>query len=197
MRKYIKPLLIVILLGSLFLSSYAKGVSNDISGEVIRLHILANSNTFDDQFTKMVVKKAILDNSEKIFVGNTIDEARQNIIENKGFIKALCEGEIRKLGLNYKADVSLKKTHFNLREYGEFSLPAGRYESLTISLGKGVGNNWWCVMFPPLCTSEATKVQTEEIMLSYNVDKKTIKVITEGETNYKFRIAEAYGKLFS
>lgn len=122
---------------------------------VFRLHILANSNSEKDQAVKMAVRDAVLKFEEQRFdgVGNK-EDARKRLMDNGDQLLAEIERVLRQNGMDYGAQLQVGEFAFPYREYGGVSYPADDYEALRIILGDGAGENWWCVMFPPLCILE-------------------------------------------
>ncbi len=165
-------------------------MSEDISTKVFRLHILANSNEEYDQSLKLKVRDEILKLSEDIFsecenVEEAI-EASQNNIES---IRNTALKVINDNGYNYSVKVYTTKEYFNTRDYDDFTLPAGIYNSLKIEIGEAKGKNWWCVMFPQVCVSGCTDdfngVLTDE-------EKE---MINSGGYIVRFKIVEIYERL--
>jgi len=123
-----------------------------LASGVIRLHVVANSNTAADQELKLKVRDRILSETGNLFDSQTdIAIARSLIASSLEKIESLAENEIRKNGYTYSVKVSLGKSRFPTKTYGELVLPAGTYEALKIEIGEAEGRNWWCVLFPPLC----------------------------------------------
>lgn len=130
----------------------------DIRNNVIRLHILANSDSSEDQAVKLLVRDAVLNCDEKIFSGEiNIENVEEIFNANKDRIKDIANAVLDANGFDYKSRVSITEEYFSTRTYEKFTLPAGRYTALKIVLGNGEGHNWWCVMFPPLCLPAASK----------------------------------------
>ncbi|MBR3780596.1 MAG: stage II sporulation protein R [Clostridia bacterium] len=138
----------------------------EIRSNVIRLHILANSDTEEDQTVKLLVRDALLSCGSELFGGTvSIDNASEYLAEEKDKLIAKANEVLSENGFDYKADMFLTEEYFPTREYENFTLPAGEYLALKVILGKGEGHNWWCVMFPPLCLPAATKRTDTEIIL--------------------------------
>ncbi len=146
MKKFIYVILIVFIL-SCFLNKPKPFVIPD---ESIRFRIIANSNTNLDQKTKLLIKKELEDSLFPLVENSkSIEETRQIIKNNESIIKNI----IDKYNITYT--INYGENYFPPKEYKGISYEAGNYESLVISLGEGTGNNWWCVMYPPLCLLEA------------------------------------------
>lgn len=149
-----------------------------ISNKLIRFHVIANSDMAYDQKLKLEVKDGILQYiSPKLQKSKSIDESRKIIKNNDRAIKEIANKIIKKNGYNYSVNTTLSYENFPVKTYGNISLPQGKYEAYRIIIGKGEGQNWWCVMFPPLCFVDITKGQ-----IAYNETEKEMKsVLTENE----------------
>jgi len=135
---------------------YAENIQSEISQNVIRFHVLANSNSAQDQALKNIVRDGILDRfgSHLNPSYNTladIDDTRTFLLENLDDIQAYAMQLIQNEGFAYSVQGVLDWSFFPTRLYGDMTFPAGEYEALRIIIGEGRGGNWWCVMFPPLC----------------------------------------------
>lgn len=125
--------------------------------EIIRFHIRANSDKEEDQELKLKIRDEILKEMNDKFKDTVdLDESREIIVANMDAMKTITEDVIQKEGEDYSVDISLGQDNFPTRKYGNLVFPAGDYETLLISLGEGSGQNWWCVMFPPLCFVDIT-----------------------------------------
>jgi len=129
-----------------------------IRGQVLRLHVIANSNSGIDQRAKLYVRDRLLEAGADLFDGS-IDavSAEEEIAPRLDELEACALAALRELGLAYPVRVTLGEAYFNTRTYEEakITLPAGRYRALRVVRGEGAGENWWCVMFPPLCLPAA------------------------------------------
>ena len=159
--------------------------SEDISNKVFRLHILANSNSTEDQNTKLMLKNFILENSEDVIGGKTLDEAISNAKNNRKEITEMCNEYLKSIGIDYKVVVSVVKEYFKTRVYDDFTLPAGKYNSLKIELGEAKGHNWWCIVFPSVCLSACT-----ESMNDY-LNEDEMKLVSNTHSP-KFKVVEIY-----
>ena len=150
-----KKFLAVLCIGCFCISavnSYFEKTSTALADGVIRFHILANSDTKEDQSLKLKVRDRIIKEMEPLFDENgDIPGARDIIIANMEKIKSIAEDEVKKQGFDYDVSVSLGQSYFPTKEYGDVVLPTGTYEALKIKIGNAKGQNWWCVLFPPLC----------------------------------------------
>ncbi len=147
--------------------------------KLIRLHVLANSDSPEDQELKLKVRdKIIADMNDKLRNSKSIDETREIVKNNIEEIKGIALKEIEFNEKDYQVSVSLDKQNFPTKSYGGFTLPAGEYEALRVVIGDGKGQNWWCVMFPPLCFIDITNGLTDG-----KTKDELRKVLTEEEFN--------------
>lgn len=166
-----------------------------LSDKLIRLHVIANSDTEEDQALKLQVRDKVL-----VTVGGVLDgvtdrgEAVGLIQKELDQIVAAAEDEIRARGYEYTVTADIGLETYPTRDYKTFSLPAGEYVSLRVVIGEGAGRNWWCVVFPPLCLSAATELDKEA--LSTLTDEE-VALITSDSPEYvvKFKAIELFEKL--
>lgn len=150
----------------------------ELKENVLRLHIIANSDSEEDQRIKLEVRDRIAAQSEDIFGGC---ESREEILrrgwESLDIMEETAQEVLTEGGFGYGAEASIEQTYFDTRYYGEITMPQGDYTALKITLGEGKGHNWWCVMYPPLCLPCFTESEedTDEIL------EKHSDVITEQE----------------
>lgn len=177
------------------ISSFAFQCS-DIRGDVIRLHVVANSDSNEDQELKLKVRDAVLSGCEELFNGTvTVDNAEERLNARLDDIKAIAEKTIEDNGSDYGVNVRLCTEYFDTRTYNDsVTLPAGKYLALKIVLGDGKGQNWWCVMFPALCLP-AVEETNEEALEAVFSDKEE-KIVTDGKKyEVRFKIVEYIEKL--
>jgi len=159
-RGLLAIILLILMLPSLFLKANAQGRSNhqaDIAAEIIRFHVIANSDSQEDQALKLAVKSVLVDKlAPYLQDAGSKDEARQIIYDKMDYIGELAKDTISRQGFNYPVKVTLEEDYFPLRIYGDYAFPPGNYEALRVEIGQGKGKNWWCVMFPPLCFVDET-----------------------------------------
>ncbi len=130
---------------------------NTLRDRVLRLHILANSDSEQDQAIKLMVRDRLLELSEGLY--DTLDTKEQAIEitkSNREKLIAAAEETIRNAGGNEAVDISIGKAYFNTRVYENYTLPAGEYNAVCVKIGKAKGKNWWCVMFPSICIPAAS-----------------------------------------
>lgn len=170
-----------------------------VTKDVFRLHILANSDSDEDQALKLKVRDAVLEESSGIFGGSlTAEEAAALAEQNIEQFAETAERVIAENGYAYSVKCEVDKVYFDERTYGTATLPAGEYNALRIIIGEGEGHNWWCVMFPALCLPSVTN--TDEVLEAALADgaltKEEIELIQSPE-NYevRFYFAEIFKKL--
>lgn len=128
-----------------------------IAEQIIRLHVIANSDTEEDQELKMKVKETIVTYLRgEMQDATSVDEARQAIREHLPEIEEIAAEKMRAEGYDYTAEATLGESYFPIKEYGDLTFPAGNYEALRVRLGESAGHNWWCVMYPSLCFVDST-----------------------------------------
>lgn len=158
---FIKRFFVVLILFSIFISisaiSYVNAVSEDIEQSVFRLHVIANSDSKDDQNLKYIVRDGILDYINKLSANcSSKEEVILLANENKEELYKIAKKIIEKNGYNYNVNISIGNFEFPTKTYGDISFPAGNYDALRVEIGEAKGQNWWCVMFPPLCFVDVT-----------------------------------------
>ena len=180
--------LLIALCVSLCVGTWAQARQSDLRDSLVRLHVIAVSDDACEQEVKLRVRDEVLSFlSPKLRNAENSVEAKATISENLTGIRAAAE----KAAGGRSVTVSLSEEFYPTRHYDTFSLPAGRYDSLRVTLGSGQGHNWWCVVFPPLCTSAAEYGKAMEAL-----DEDEYRLITEADGfKYKFRIVELWGEL--
>ena len=149
--------------------------------EIIRFHIRANSDKEEDQELKLKIRDEILKEMKVKFKDTVdLDESREIIVANMEEMKTITENVIQKEGEDYSVDITLGQDNFPTRKYGNLVFPAGDYETLLITLGEGSGQNWWCVMFPPLCFVDITH------SVAYNLENE-LEAKTEEQPKLKLK----------
>lgn len=163
---------------------------------VVRLHVLANSDSDEDQALKLKVRDAILGyTSPKVIDSKTREEAIEILQSELDEIEKIAEQVVKEQGYNYKVEVTLTLEEYPTRNYESMSFPSGEYVSLRVLIGEAEGQNWWCVLFPPLCLSAASEMaENEEAFIAVGLNSEQYKIITEtDEATYylRFKILEA------
>ena len=169
---------------------------DQLSEKVIRLHVLANSDSEEDQVLKLKVRDRVLSYADELLEQSTDhSEAEARLRGSLLELERIAGEEIAANGYAYPVSVELEKTSFPTREYDGFTLPAGEYLALRVLIGAAEGKNWWCVIFPPLCTAVASEVRT--CALAAGLDGEQISLITEEDQGYvlKFKAVELWETL--
>ncbi len=181
--------LLLALCFTLLAGTWAGAASSRVSEGLVRLHVIAASDDATEQAIKLDVRDAVLSYLEpKLDSAADIAGAEALIEANLDGIAAAAESAAQGREVN----VTLGEEYYPTREYDTFSLPAGRYQSLRVTLGEGAGHNWWCVVFPPLClTAAESEAAFEEL------DGETRAIISSdgGGVQFKFRLLELWGEL--
>ena len=175
---------------SLCAGVWAQGRQESISSSLLRLHVLAHSDAAEEQSLKLEVRDAVLE-----YISPRLEEA-QTVAQAREIIRA----ELDNIGLaaadaarGRKVSVSLDRENYPTKAYEGFRLPAGNYESLRVVLGEGQGQNWWCIVFPPVCLSA---VQSEPVAAVMNRDDYALVSSREG-WELRFKTVEIWGELCS
>jgi stage II sporulation protein R len=157
MKKILKTVgVLALLAAALYMSSVVRD-KKQLSDEILRLHVVANSDSQADQAVKLKVRDAVLQIVDDLTDGTDSKEEAQNAISGRlEDLETAANAVLKEEGFSERAVVTLTREEFPTREYETFTLPAGVYDSLRITIGSGEGRNWWCVVFPSLCVPAAT-----------------------------------------
>ena len=151
--------------------------SEDYKNKLIRFHVIANSDSEEDQNLKLKVRDAVIDYLQpKLAASNSIDESEKIIISEYDELENISKNIILENGYEYDVKVGIDYSQFPTKQYSNVVLPAGEYKALRIIIGEGSGKNWWCVMFPPLCF-----IDEEKGLIDKDTDEKLREVLTEEE----------------
>lgn len=180
--------------------SYAQNISTDIASSVFRLHVIANSDSKEDQDLKYKVRDNLLKYMNKICKDCTSKEDAISLVEkNKDIFKQIALDTIRNEGFSYNVNINIGNFEFPTKNYGDISLPAGLYDALRVEIGEAKGQNWWCVMFPPLCfvdVSSGIVPDDSKDLLQDNMSDEEYDLITNSNDNssltFKFKIVELF-----
>ena len=173
-----------------------------IYDNVLRLHVIANSDSDADQSLKLKVRDAILEKvSSLVADAKSFDEAISIIStpENQEKLTEVAISTIKAEGYDYAVSISLGKENYPRKNYESLCFPSGEYTSLQVKIGDAVGQNWWCVLFPSLCLGSASKVENEEKFIEAGFTPEQYKIVTESqEPQYevKFKILEIIEETF-
>ncbi|MDE6658381.1 MAG: stage II sporulation protein R [Oscillospiraceae bacterium] len=153
MRK-LETAMALALIASIFIGNFVNFSHKlkNLQQDVLRLHILANSDSEQDQNLKLQVRDALLEQSELLFAGcESLEDMKTRAIEQQETIQKIAKDTLEQQGCYDDVQVQLVSMQFDTREYENFTMPAGNYDAVRILIGNAEGHNWWCVMSPPLC----------------------------------------------
>ncbi len=166
--------------------------ATEVRAGCVRLHILANSDSDEDQELKMKVRDALLSGGERLFSATaSANEARAELEKSKDKLKAAAREVIAGEGYQYDTDIYICDEYFTTRSYGDYTLPAGRYSAVKVVIGEGKGRNWWCVIFPPLCLPGFCETEPE----AYLTENGSKLIQEKPELEPRFMIVEWFEKL--
>lgn len=179
--------------------SYAENVSTDIANSVFRLHVLANSDSEEDQSLKYKVRDNLLKYMNEICIDcSTKQEAIEKVYEYQDNFKQIALETIKNEGYSYDVNINIGNFEFPTKHYGDISLPAGFYDALRVEIGEAKGQNWWCVMFPPLCfvdISSGIVPEDSKEMLEDNLSEEEFALVSEKsdpKIQFKFKLLEFF-----
>ena len=183
------------LCAALLWGAWSAQQQQDLSRKMIRLHVIAHSDSAEDQALKLQVRDAVLDYATAVLQRSAdMEEARAELQSELPRIESIARAAVKAEGYDYGVTASLGQSEFPLKEYDGFSLPAGEYTALRLVIGEGAGQNWWCVVFPPLCTTAACEF--DKTALAAGLTEEDISLITESEGYVlKFRTIELWQQL--
>lgn len=188
--------LILILVIVLIVAAVPTEKEGAIYDDTVRLHILARSDSAEDQRLKLKVRDRLLEKySKELEAAESSEEAEAKISALAEDIKEDVDGWIAEEGYDYESSVSLGTEWYGRREYGDIALPEGYYTSLKIELGGGDGQNWWCVMYPPHCLDIATEdAPSDDAAVGFT--KEEAALIGRGRYTVKFKLLELASEVF-
>lgn len=177
--------------------SYVQAISSDLKDSVFRLHVIANSDSEEDQNLKYIVRDNLLKYMNEICKDcSSKQDAIEVAIAHKEDFKKIAEDTINAEGYNYEVDVEIGEFEFPTKNYGDISFPAGLYDALKVKIGSAEGHNWWCVMFPPLCfvdISSGTVPEDSKKILEDELTEEEFALISDdskSDINFKFKLLE-------
>ncbi len=191
-------LISLILSGSalfLFLLLLPMQNGENLYDSVIRIHVLANSDSREDQERKLAVRDEILNYTRtRLTLGKTREEAKAVLEENLDKLEQVAKQSLEKSGSDHRVKVIIGEEYYPTREYETLSLPAGTYLSLQVQIGEAKGKNWWCVLFPPLCLSSS--VEVEDALAGAGMAEENVATVTGKEPAWRvrFKLLELFQK---
>ena len=205
MKSKFKKLILISFLLFLYVfisaQSYVTAISNNLSNAVFRLHVLANSDSEEDQSLKLKVRDSLLAYMNGLCSNcSTKQEAISIANEHKADFQKIAEETIKENGYNYSVKININNFYFPTKNYGDISLPAGFYDALRVEIGEAKGKNWWCVMFPSLCFIDVSSgIVDDEAKenLEENLEQESYSLISDknnSEIKLKFKLIEFFAE---
>lgn len=181
--------LIAVLIANMFSFAGFSKQCDEIRNKVLRMHVIANSDEDVDQKLKLKVRDAVLNEGRELFDGSlTADDAEEKIVPNINRLEDVALRTIKENGFDYDVEIYVAKEYFKTRVYeNSVTLPAGEYTAVKVVIGEGEGQNWWCVMFPPMCLPAANNDAKMEDVLN----KEEMEIVSNSEKySFRFKIVE-------
>ena len=196
MKKSIRRMMICAVFAVLCWGFFLIKDKMSLSKGLIRFHVVANSNSQEDQRIKLTVRDAVLSSIQADLQAiSDIDNAKEYLQDSIPKIQILVEQTLMELGYHGPSTVSFCKEQFDVRHYDTFSLPAGVYDSLRIVIGEGLGRNWWCVSFPTLCLP-ATVSEFQDVAVGAGFSDSLVRTLSGDEAyEIRFFFLDQLGKL--
>ena len=194
-RIEISLLVALIICGVLNINAFSQQCES-IREKMLRMHVIANSDSEEDQQLKLKVRDAVLLAGEKVFDGSiTATEAKEKITPYIDYLENVALETIKNEGFDYNVKITVEKEYFNTRTYeNSVTLPAGYYTAVKVIIGEGKGQNWWCVMFPPMCLPTAVA----ECEISDVLTDDETEIVTETDKyKFRFKIVEILEEIFN
>ena len=182
-------------------TSYVQAVSSNISSNVFRLHVIANSDSEEDQDLKYKVRDKLLNYMNSLCINvNSKEEAILIVQNHKEEFKNIALEVVHDKGFDYSVNINIGNFEFPTKTYGDISLPAGMYDALRVEIGSASGKNWWCVMFPSLCFIDISSGIVDEdskALLENNLSEEAYSIVSDNSNTvvkFKFKILEFFGR---
>ena len=195
LRIEISLLIALIICGVLNINAFSQQCES-IREKMLRMHVIANSDSEEDQQLKLKVRDAVLLAGEKVFDGSiTATEAKEKITPYIDYLENTALETIKNEGFDYNVKITVEKEYFNTRTYeNSVTLPAGYYTAVKVIIGEGKGQNWWCVMFPPMCLPTVVA----ECEISDVLTDDETEIVTETDKyKFRFKIVEILEEIFN
>ncbi len=193
MKMFMKILVCTFVVSFLFSMLDFQSTCKELENDVLRLHIIANSDSHSDQMLKLSVRDSVQKAITPLYNDcKSKSDALKITEDNLALVKDVALKEIKANGFEYKVTAKVENKFFDTRYYDDFTMPAGCYDSLVISIGEAKGKNWWCVMYPSLCVGASSKIKMKE-----DLSADEYSLITSDDFVYKFKIVEYFEKFSS
>lgn len=206
-KNHLFKFLIIIFLLTIFLliniNNYAFETFQNISNKTFRLHIIANSDSLEDQNLKFLLRDKVIEYFNSLEVSNyNKDEISSILNKHYSELYDLCVKTIKENGFNYSLEISIENSYFPTKKYGDISFPSGYYDCIKIKIGNAIGQNWWCSLFPPLCFSNVTNGIVDDSgkkTLENNLSEEEFLLLSSNslDIKFKFKIIELLNSLKS
>lgn len=167
-----------------------------IAPEILRFHVLANSDSQKDQALKLKVRNLLLNSIyDDLGENASLEETKSYVISHREELEEKAESYMKELGYDYPAHMELTNCYFPTKAYGDLIFPCGSYDAVRVKIGKGKGHNWWCVLYPPLCfvdASYAVVPETSKEILLHSLNQKDYEKLLakEPKVRIRFKLAE-------
>ncbi len=195
LRIEISLLIALIICGVLNINAFSQQCDN-IREKMLRMHVIANSDTQEDQELKLKVRDAVLTAGKEVFDGSvTSIDAKARIEPHIEYLESVALETIQNEGFDYGVNITIDNEYFKTRTYdNKVTLPAGNYNAIKVIIGEGKGQNWWCVMFPPMCLPSAVAgCEISDVL----TDDET-EIVTETQKyKFRFKIVEFFEEIFN
>lgn len=169
--------------------SYSHSVSDELESNIFRLHVIANSDSSEDQELKLFIRDRLVE-----YLSQFSFDSKEDLISflhsNKGDVESVIRDSISSKGFSYDFSIEIGNSFFPKKDYGNMSMPSGFYDGLKVKLGRAEGKNWWCVLFPPMClidSSTCSFSEDSESILEDSLDDETFSVLFSETPEYKFK----------
>ena len=193
LKKYIHLFVGSVIIAGMLLCLPFVNSCEELTEDVLRVHIVANSDSAADQSLKLQVRDRVLSQCSDYYSDCSGKEEAVAITKTHlDEIKAVATDEIRRRGFEYPVTAQVGEMYFNTRYYDDFTMPAGYYDALRLTIGSGEGQNWWCVMYPSLCVGAASETEMKD-----SLDDGEYEVITADRVDFRFKLVEYWEELRS
>ena len=195
LKNFIKAACVAFILTVVYTMIPFQAACSDITDDVFRMHILANSDSEEDQNLKLKVRDRLLECSQTLFEqAKSKEEAEKVVADHLQELADAATAEIAENGYNYAVQAEITRMYFTTRHYENYTLPSGMYDALRITIGEGKGHNWWCVMFPSLCINTSADGDRK---IKETLGDEEYDLVKNEQHEYKFFIVEFFEKIRS
>ncbi|MDR5587737.1 stage II sporulation protein R [Clostridium aquiflavi] len=207
MKRVLSCLVIIIIFSTLIVGCTSSNKVNnngseelnyeEVKNSLIRFHVIANSDTNEDQSLKLKVRDEVINYLYPYLnKSDSLEESREIIKNNVEEVRSIAKKVIKENNYAYDVNIELSRENFPEKSYGNIVLPQGNYEAFRIIIGSGQGRNWWCVMFPPLCFVDESKAKIEYEKTQNKIKEEINKKDSKDNIKIKFKVVEVIDNLF-